>query len=298
MPLVSVCVATFRRPDGLAALLDSIVCQELSPEIDVEVVVVDNDPPTARPVVDGQASTSPFPIHYLTQSEPNISLTRNTAVAHAKGDLLWFVDDDEVADPKCLALLVSALEDFNADGVFGPVHSVFDGPQPPWIEAIYSRPVHETGSISKAHRTGNTLVRADALRLVPGPFDPEYGRSGGSDSMLFRTLEARGLKFINSAEASVSEAVPPSHATWRWVRTRVRRQGRNYGRQSVALHGGRFTPSVLWMMAKAVVQVLMSSLSALATWPSRKRRATYLQRMWTNVGKFEGVLGAVSFRDD
>ena len=120
MPLVSVCIATYQRPTGLRNLLDSIEAQQLPADVDVELVVVDNDPPTAAQVVSDYAAKSRFAVQYLSQPEPNISLTRNAGVAAANGDLAWFVDDDEVAEPTCLARLVSTLQNFDADVVFGP----------------------------------------------------------------------------------------------------------------------------------------------------------------------------------
>ena len=105
MSLYSVCIATYRRPDGLARLLQSIEDQVIVDDCEVEIVVVDNDPGSAEDVVSQFAANSRFPVRYLTQSEPNISITRNVAVASALGEFIWFIDDDEVASPTCLAQL-------------------------------------------------------------------------------------------------------------------------------------------------------------------------------------------------
>lgn len=294
--LVSVCVATYQRPDGLRSLLESIDQQELPENVAVEVIVVDNDPPSAESVVEQLAASSRFPLTYLSQPEPNISLTRNVAVEAAQGDAVWFVDDDEVAEPDCLALLIGALEEFGADGVFGPVRASFDAELPDWAHAIYNRPVHPTGTPSNAHRTGNTLVRSSALAMVPGPFDPEYGLSGGSDSMLFRQLERNGLTFINSADAFVTESVPAARASWHWLKARALRQGQNYGRQTVTLHGGRYTGGVALMAVKALVHIAVGTVSAVASWRDRSRRAPHLLHVWSNIGKLQGAMGTVSLR--
>ena len=58
-PDVSVCIATYRRPEGLRRLLESLEAQALPEDFSVEIVVVDNDPPSAEPVVmENQACVS------------------------------------------------------------------------------------------------------------------------------------------------------------------------------------------------------------------------------------------------
>jgi GT2 family glycosyltransferase len=42
-PHVSICIATYRRPRGLARLLDSLERLKLPPDLVVETIVVDND---------------------------------------------------------------------------------------------------------------------------------------------------------------------------------------------------------------------------------------------------------------
>lgn len=296
MTLVSICIATYQRVEGLHNLLDSIEAQELPEGVDVEVLVVDNDPPSAESTINTHARCSRFPVRYLSQPEPNISLTRNVAVAAAEGEHVWFVDDDEIADPNCLKLLLTAMDDFQADAVFGPVLPIFEIDVPEWMRPLYDRPIFPTGTRSNAYRTSNTLVRAAALKLVDGPFDAGYGVTGGEDTFLFLQLEAKGLSLIDSSDAVVTEAIPAARATWKWLRSRMRRQGQNYGRQFVAIQEGS-QRRVAWMAAKALFQIFLWSTFALANWPNRTRRAHFLMRMWTNIGKIEGVLGFATRRD-
>lgn len=297
MRLVSICIATYQRLSGLSDLLASLEAQDLPVNLDIEILIVDNDPPSAQQLVAAHALRSRFTVHYLTQPEPNISLTRNVAVAAAQGELIWFIDDDEVAEPSCLRLLALALDEHHADVVYGPVVPSFEAPVPDWMRPLYERQIQATGTPSKAHRTGNTLVRTAALKLVDGPFDAAYGVSGGSDGLLFRQLENGGLRLIESADAVVKEVVPATRSTWKWLRSRTRRQGQNYGRQTVSLEGGVWTTGTGSMLLRAVVQVIMWSGAAAASWPNRTRRSQFLLRLWTNIGKIEGVAGAVSRRD-
>ncbi|MDW3178136.1 MAG: glycosyltransferase family 2 protein [Acidimicrobiia bacterium] len=298
MPLYSICIATYQRPEGLLDLLESIEAQQLTDDMSVEIIVVDNDPRSSETVVRDFGERSRFPVQYLTQPEQNISLTRNVAVAAASGEFIWFVDDDETAIPECLARLSAALHEFDAAGVFGPVIPVFETEQPEWVEksSVFNRPIGVTGGKAHGYRTSNTLVRTDALALVEGPFDADFGISGGSDSMLFRELAAKGLRFIDSGDAFVSEVVPSNRATWSWMRTRFRRQGQNYARQTVMLNGGVWTKPVMWMLCKALVQIPLTLAGIAISWPNRYRRSEWQLRMWSNIGKFEGVRGTTSVR--
>ena len=105
MSTVSVCIATYRRAERLAAVLDDLTRQTRLPD---EVVVVDNDAAaSARLVVEHRlCQSAPFPIRYAVQPVKNISLTRNKTVELAGGDWLAFIDDDERAPPPWLAQLV------------------------------------------------------------------------------------------------------------------------------------------------------------------------------------------------
>ncbi len=298
MRSISVCVATYKRLEGLRALLESIENQVLEPGDEVEIIVVDNDPRTSEESVHEFAETSRFTVVYLTQPEQNISLTRNVAVEAATGEYLWFVDDDEVAIPECLSRLIKALEDYDADGVFGPVLPSFEADPPSWMEgsSIFNREIGVTGERSEGNRTSNTLVRASTLSVIPGPFDRDFGISGGSDSMLFRQLAEQGALFIDSADAFVYEAVPANRANWTWMKARSRRQGQNYGRQTVMLSDGVRNKSVAIMLAKATILLVGSAGGAALTWRDRAKRSEFLLRLATNVGKFEGVRGVVTER--
>ncbi len=296
MRLISVCIATYKRPKGLGDLLSSIDGQVLSDTTDVEVIVVDNDPRTAEPTVEAHAATGRFPVRYLTQASPNISLTRNAAVEAAEGELIWFVDDDETADPHCLRRLVETLDTFSADVVFGPVLPSFASEPPAWLRPLFDRPIHETGTPSQAFRTGNTLVRASALTRISGPFNPNYGQTGGEDSFLFRQLHRDELRLVNSSDAIVTETVPVERATWEWVRLRNRRQGQIYSRQIVELSGSLAAPESVIMLGKAAAQVVGWPIVAAVTWTNRGRRARFLSRMWVSVGKLEAAVDLVRTR--
>jgi len=298
MPLYSVCVATYQRPAGLTAMLDSVEAQELPSNSRVEVVVVDNDPPSAEAVVRAFAKSSGFDVTYLTQTGPNISETRNVGVAASSGEFLWFIDDDEVAEPRCLWHLIDTQERFSADVVFGRVLPMFGDETPEWIRlsSTFNRPVATTGQSAVTGGTSNTLVRRASLSRVDGPFDVDFGLTGGSDSMLFRTLARLDSKLVHARDSVATERIPAERATWRWMKDRRQRQGLNYGRQMILMSNGRGNAVVLRMLGIAGAQTAAFFLLSVLVWPSLRRRREFQQKGWSNYGKIQAFFGVTIVR--
>ncbi len=187
----SICINTYKRPFLLKKLLDSINDQVVDGDIQIEIIVVDNDPEKqAESIVTQTANYLKYPICYFTQPIKNISLTRNVAVKHATGEFILFIDDDGYADKLWVKNMLNCSMKYNADAVFGRVIPYFDEETPEWIKkgGFFERDCPPTGQSPEFTRTGNCLIKADLLKSVDGPFDPEYGLTGGSDTHLFTSL--------------------------------------------------------------------------------------------------------------
>ena len=226
---ISVCICTYKRPELLDALLAGLQGQREG-GLRLQVVVADNDPDaSARQVLDQWLPRIRFPMRTLHVPAPNIALARNACVGAAAGEWIAFIDDDEQPDADWIAMLAVAAREFDADIVFGPVIPVLPKSTPDWMidGGFFERRRHATGTPATLDdaRTGNALVRASALTGVPGPFDPAFGSSGGSDSVLFRQLHANGARMVWSDDAVVHEAVPPERATAGWLLQRSFRNG-------------------------------------------------------------------------
>jgi len=120
---VAIAVITFRRPALLKALLDSLLAQEVPPEYEVRIIVVDNDDEgSATDVIARAAKDGRYPVEAAAEPEPGIPFAREKSVQLAwDDDALIFVDDDEVAPPGWLAELLRAWRSTGADVVTGPV---------------------------------------------------------------------------------------------------------------------------------------------------------------------------------
>lgn len=227
---VSICVASYRRPAGLARLLASLGRMKLPPGAQVEIVVVDNDPDAPEAALLPDAGG--LPVRQLREPQRNIALARNRAVAQARGRWLAFVDDDEEVHEQWLSAYLAQAERSPCDGLFGPVLARAERPEAgglAWL-ACLARPRLPSGArVTLADtRTSNAfLARRLFDRLA---FDPAFGRSGGEDTRLFALLLARGADLRWCDEAQVDEWFPPERRRARWLLRRAFRGGNVHGR--------------------------------------------------------------------
>jgi glycosyltransferase involved in cell wall biosynthesis len=229
-PHISVCVCTYKRPDLLRALLLALAAQDAGEQFTYSVIVADNDRlQSARSIVLDAAAGAPSALHYCVEPRQNIALARNAAIEHASGELVAFIDDDEVPPPDWLLRLLTTCRSYDADGVLGPVVPRFAVQPPEWVRRgrLFDRPCPPTGTWLhwQQTRTGNVLLRRRIFDDDDNRFRPECG-GGGEDVDFFRRMMAKGLRFVWSADAAVEEVVPPERCTRSYLLTRALLRGR------------------------------------------------------------------------
>lgn len=102
MPLFTVIVPTYDRPELLAEALDSVRRQTCD---DFECLVIEDAPPRSRAVLPND------PRFRLLRHARNrgVAAARNTGITHAEGDYIAFLDDDDVFTPRRLECVLSLL---------------------------------------------------------------------------------------------------------------------------------------------------------------------------------------------
>lgn len=103
MPRVTVIIPTYNRRDLIREAIASVVAQSYA---DLEVIVVDDgsDDGTAEVV---QQFTG---VQYVYQANRGVSAARNVGVARARGELIAFLDSDDLWQPDKLARQVALFE--------------------------------------------------------------------------------------------------------------------------------------------------------------------------------------------
>jgi len=181
---ISVIVPVFNGERYLAEALNSILGQTRPPE---EVIVVDDGSTDHTAEVAGR-----FPVRYLSQANQGAAAARNTGAQAATGDLLAFLDHDDlwVADKLARQLAVLAAQP-ELDMVFGHVEQFFCPSLPPAEQARYRLPPPMPGYTSSAR-----LIRRTAFEKV-GPYaivnrlgeDLEWHARAVDAGLRFRMLE-------------------------------------------------------------------------------------------------------------
>ena len=222
MDHIAICIATFKRPQLLEALLNAIERQMTGSRFRFSVIIVDNDANASA-----QTIAENYTRHYHIESEKNIALARNRAVTEAMAlgaDFIAFIDDDEVPVLDWLLRLYEAIQ--GMDIVHGPVRS--DVPNTPFYKVFFSRleRARSPSLTNIGHGTGNCLIRAGVFQQLR--FDPAFGISGGEDSDFFYRAWQAGLRFGWAQDAVVTETVPPNRITVQWALARAFRGGNSF----------------------------------------------------------------------
>ncbi len=232
--LVSICIATFKRQEYLANLLDKISTQNISKDIEVNVAVVDNDSSgSGREVVEKFLLNNPgYKIVYEIELQRGIPFTRNRAVSlvSKNTDFVVFIDDDEYPEENWLTGLLKTQKLKDADVVSGPAFPIFINKPASWIHKgkYFVRPHYsklQTGdSLYYLYMaTNNVLIKYSRLMSLEGPFDENLGLSGSDDSDLAYRLNEMGCKMYWTNEAVVWEWIPDQRANLTWILQRAYR---------------------------------------------------------------------------
>src|SRR5690242_17777067 len=127
IPLISVCICTYRRPAQLEQLLNKLSQQDTRGLFRLSLLVVDNDAhQSARSTLESWAEQASVSVAYSVEPPQNIAIARNVSVAMATGELVAFIDDDEEPSANWLYTLYETLLKYRADGVLGPVFPKFE----------------------------------------------------------------------------------------------------------------------------------------------------------------------------
>lgn len=119
-PVVSVVVATFRRPELVVRCVSSLLASDYP---NFEVLVVDNSPDrpdTCRALAPLLAADSR--VRYLVEPDPGVARARNRGIAESRGEVVIFTDDDAAVDPGWISAHVAAFANPDVTAVSGLTH--------------------------------------------------------------------------------------------------------------------------------------------------------------------------------
>ncbi len=126
--MISIVVPVYKVRDYLPGCLDSILANDTS---DCEIILVDDgSPDDSGAICDRYAQAHPDLIRVIHQANGGLGAARNTGVANAKGEWLFFIDSDDTIAPESLGVLKEAIRLGGAQ-VIGFQFCADDGVNPP-----------------------------------------------------------------------------------------------------------------------------------------------------------------------
>ncbi|MET1756863.1 glycosyltransferase family 2 protein [Novosphingobium sp. RD2P27] len=290
-------IPTYKRPVGLARLLDGLA--KLETQHSIEIVVAENDceRQTGEAVCQQRIAEGYLhPISVVMVDPRGISEARNAlvqwALVRTDATFLAMIDDDEVPSSAWLDQLISVHARFDADVVGGPVQRVFDAKQMPDHLRRFNQTKTKSdrdGLIKSIESTGNICFRLSFLTANKEErFDSAFSMTGGGDRDFLQRLKRRGAKFAWAADALVFETFPESRCTEAWSRQRAFRVG-----NSEMLAGLKNRPPNF--MIKHAVQILISvaylGLAHSFLLPSKYHRFASRQAVMRSRGKIAALRG-------
>jgi GT2 family glycosyltransferase len=208
----------------------------------------------------------------LAEPRPGLSRARNRALAWAEddGDVLAFVDDDAVVDPRWGHALARRWDEApdSVACIGGPIRPRFDSPPPPWVtdHILPALTVLDRGDSIKdldldreeAVYGANISFRAGPLRRVGG-FDPSWGHSGartyfGEENEAQRALARLGWTTRYVPDAGVDHVIPPERMT----RAAFVRRRYAFG-QALGASGGRSRALAARQVAAAAAGIAVAA---------------------------------------
>jgi GT2 family glycosyltransferase len=230
---IVVCIPSFRRPQHLRLTLESLADQRTSRKF--AVIIVENDASKCEsvPVAAEFLGSGKFPGLCVVEPRQGNCQAINAAFETALETFpaaasLLMIDDDEIASPDWLELMVSTAETTGADLVGGPVWPDFHDDMKRGLRRHPAfAPAYQTsGPVPMIYGCGNCLIRRSVFaRVGLPPFDLRFNFLGGGDVDFFYRCMRVGLRFHWAAEATISETVPQSRTNLSWLITRGLRIG-------------------------------------------------------------------------
>jgi len=132
---ITVLISTFNRCTVLPTALQSIAGSTLPPEVEWEVLVVDNNSTDqTRAVVEEFCRRYPGRFRYLFEPRSGKSYALNSGIRESRGEIVAFTDDDVTVEATWLQNLTASLHDSNWAGTGGRTLPAKLVPLPSWLE--------------------------------------------------------------------------------------------------------------------------------------------------------------------
>jgi glycosyltransferase involved in cell wall biosynthesis len=298
-PLISVVIPTFNRARQVQAALRSVLAQTY-PEF--EVIVVDDGSADgtgqALETLISQEGCNGSRVRYFFRPNQGQSAARNMGIEKARGELVAFLDSDDIWLPEKLEWQVRALEQFKekcracitdarlVDNL-GMDTSAFRKSGKPYEETlgIDFEAVRNLVKCRDPFWISTLLVHTDVVKQL-GWFDDQLGYAEDHD-FLFRLSLATSICYVNKPLALLDRSKSPEGSNCRsWDEVEVRLRGSQIMLEKWLKLDSKLPPDVL----KTVTRSLRQLYSAWTNWYLEHERYEEARQAVCKAMKYEPTI--------
>lgn len=235
-PFISVIIPTYNRGKYLSITLDSFINQSY-PKDRYEIIVSNNNSTdNTHAVIDDYCSQNGN-IRYIFEGRQGVHYARNSAAKIAKGDILYFTDDDMIADKNLLSEIVKVFNmGFNVGSAAGKVLPKWEVAPPEWIlrycyNGLLSINDRSEELIIAPFDIGVYSCHQAILReafFKSGGFNPENTAGewiGDGETGLNLKIKSLSYKFAYVGSSVIYHIIPASRMTQSYLNKRLANQG-------------------------------------------------------------------------
>ncbi|MGE5457370.1 MAG: glycosyltransferase [Methanococcaceae archaeon] len=236
---ISIIIPTYNRGKYISITIQSFL--ELNyPKDDYEIIVANNNSTDDTAEIVHQYINNPegVKLNYIFEPRQGVHYARNTAAKAANYELLYFTDDDMIADPELLNEIIKPFQiDPKVADVTGKVLPKWEETPPEWIVKQCNNyllslltPKYDflvADSISYLYSC-HQAVRRDVFFQAEG-FNPEYTKGkymGDGESGLNLKIRRLGYKYGYNGKSVIYHIIPKTRCTQKYLNKRFENNGR------------------------------------------------------------------------
>ncbi len=268
LPFVSVIIPTFNRSARLTAGVQSFLAQDY-PGDRYEVIVADNDSTDDTPNVIASLVADNGIVRRVLEKRRGAHFARNSAAKAARGEILYFTDDDMIAAPDMLRSLVTGFDLSPGIGVVtGRVVPSWETEPPRWVLEYCQNALLSLNDLGDATIVSDTdpgvfscheaILREAFFRA--GGFNPDTNAgefTGDNETGLNLKVAALGYRFAYVGAAKIQHVIPAARMTQDYLNSRFADQG--YCDSYSAYRAIR--PSAARLIRRVVGHVVLAGMS-------------------------------------
>jgi glycosyltransferase involved in cell wall biosynthesis len=234
---ISIIIPTYNRAKMLGITIESFVCQNY-PKDQYEIIIADNNSKdNTKEVIEEWQMKLPATIKYIFENKQGVHYARNTAAKYAKGEILYYTDDDMIADQNLLSeILKPFLLDDKVATVTGRVLPKWEVSPPQWILKYCNNDLLSLNdpkedliiapydcNVFSCHQA----IKRDVL-FEAGGFNPENTAGewiGDGETGLNIKIKDLGYKFAYNGKSVIYHMISPTRMTQGYLNKRLANQG-------------------------------------------------------------------------